>query len=426
MGALTTTLTTFLGVFTLGYTNLLPATLSLALMLLAIELVLFGIYFAFGAKNFADIFFKILFIGFWWWIINAFPTLMTMVMNSFVSWGAIAGGTAPAVAQSLMLDPSAIAGFGMTAAAPVIMEMNAFGLTDVGSKILYGLLALIMIGLFFVIAIQVFITVLEFYLVVALTSILLPFAFIKKTAFLAEKAIGAVISFGIKLMVLTFIISIAQPVLAALVLPAGGVTLNGVFALILSVGALAVLTLHAPGIAAGIMSGAPSLTAGSMATTGMAGGMAVAGGATLGAGATAAAARLGSSATQGAARLTGAARSGAAIGSAAGNIGGSSRGGTAGLAVAGAARGVGSALTESTRQGSSNLTSRVTGPIKDSFRQGSRAAAGLPNTSATTSAGSSPSKAPAWTVSSMANLSHAVRYASHSSMPSGGGNNFKV
>ncbi len=420
MGALTEALTNFLAIFALGYTNLAPATIDLALTLLSIEFVLFGIYFAFGARNFVDVFFKILFIGFWWWIINAFPTLMTMVLNSFISWGAIAGGSSAGAIAPLMLDPSAIAGYGMTAIEPITVAMNNLGWRETGLSIFYGLIALIILVLFFVIAIQVFITVLEFYLVVALTSILLPFAFIKRTAFLAEKAIGAVVAFGIKLMVLAFIITVAQPVLAGLIID-GPVTYQSMFALLLVAGALAVLVLHAPGVAAGIMAGSPSLTMANVATTALAAGAAATGGGAAALGATRAAASLGGSSVRGAARLTGGAAAGAAVGKIAGNVAGGGAISRAAYTGAGAARGVGSVLTQSAREGVSNMTASV----KSNIGSGARAAVGQ-SSSASTTAGSNNSHAPSWAAASLSSLSTATRMAAHAGGPTGGGSNFRL
>ena len=117
---LTATLNNFLAIFSLGYHNLWASTLWLFVTLLAIEIVLFGIYYAFGAKNFVDAFWKVIFIGFWWWVVNAFPALTSMVMNSFVAWGNTAGGGGPMD----ILDPSAIAAQGMTAAEPITDAMK--------------------------------------------------------------------------------------------------------------------------------------------------------------------------------------------------------------------------------------------------------------------------------------------------------------
>ncbi|MCP4336048.1 MAG: P-type conjugative transfer protein TrbL [Gammaproteobacteria bacterium] len=388
---LTTTLSNFLAIFSLGYSNLWGSTLWLFVTLLAMEIVLFGIYYAFGAKNFVDAFWKVIFIGFWWWVVNAFPALTTMMLNSFVAWGNTAGGGGPVN----ILDPSAIAAQGMAAAEPITLAMENAGSLQVGRKLLLALLWLVVLLIFFIIAIQIFITVLEFYLVVALSSILLPFALLNKTKFLAEKAIGGVISFGIKLMVLAFLMTVAQPILALAVLPADP-SYNQIMALVLTVGALGILVWNVPGIAAGMLAGSPSLTAGTAvqaaAIGAVGGGAAVAGGLA----ATRAAAALGGSAARGAANLGGGVRAGAALSSTfqTGGTGARVAGG-----VAGGIRGGASALTQSIRGGVSRLTSGATTGLKSSYQSGGRAALGLPSRTSTTAATSGSTARPSWAAS---------------------------
>ena len=72
---------------------------------------------------------------------------------------------------------------------------------------------------YFLIGIQIFITYLEFYVIATLALILLPFGVNRRTAFLGEKAIGAVLSFGIKLMVLAFIAAVADSACQDVVTP---------------------------------------------------------------------------------------------------------------------------------------------------------------------------------------------------------------
>ena len=55
--------------------------------------------------------------------------------------------------------------------------------------------------------------VIEYYLVVTLATCLIPFGISQHTRFLAEKAIGAVVAVSVKLMVLSFIIALIQPVI---------------------------------------------------------------------------------------------------------------------------------------------------------------------------------------------------------------------
>src|SRR3546814_5058052 len=67
---------------------------------------------------------------------------------------------------------------------------------------------LIVVLAFFVLAIQVFVTIIEFKLVTLAGFVLLPFAFFNRTAFMAEKVLGHVISSGVKVLVLAVITGI--------------------------------------------------------------------------------------------------------------------------------------------------------------------------------------------------------------------------
>src|SRR3546814_6313652 len=61
---------------------------------------------------------------------------------------------------------------------------------------------------FFVLAVQVFVTILEFKLVTLAGFVLLPFAFFGRTAFMAERVLGHIVSSGIKVLVLAVITGI--------------------------------------------------------------------------------------------------------------------------------------------------------------------------------------------------------------------------
>jgi type IV secretion system protein TrbL len=138
---------------------------------------------------------------------------------------------------------------------------------------------------FFVLAVQLFITIIEFKLTTLAGFVLVPFALFGKTAFLAERVLGNVITSGIKLMVLAIVVGIGSNIFGTIVTPASGaITLNHLVSTILAALAVFGLAIFVPGIAAGLVTGAPQLGAGAaVATTAGAVGAGVAGGAlTLG------------------------------------------------------------------------------------------------------------------------------------------------
>ncbi len=67
---------------------------------------------------------------------------------------------------------------------------------------------------FFVLAIQLFITLIEFKLTTLAGFVLVPFALWNKTSFLAEKVLGNVVSSGIKVLVLAVIVGIGSGLFA--------------------------------------------------------------------------------------------------------------------------------------------------------------------------------------------------------------------
>ena len=136
---------------------------------------------------------------------------------------------------------------------------------------------------FFILAVQLFITILEFKLTTLAGFVLVPFALWNKSAFLAERVLGNVISAGIKLMVLAVILGIGSTLFGAFAdsFAGGDITIEQALATVLGALSLFMLGIFGPGIAAGIVSGRPQLGAGAVA--GSAAGLALGGAAATGA-----------------------------------------------------------------------------------------------------------------------------------------------
>jgi type IV secretion system protein TrbL len=125
---------------------------------------------------------------------------------------------------------------------------------------------LIIVGCFFVMACQICLAVIEYYLVVTLATCLIPFGVSSHTKFIAEKAIGASVAVSVKLMVLSFLVALIQPVLGQIHFSGGGdIKMNELMAMILVSGLLACVVWLAPGLAADLLAGSPSLGAAAIA-----------------------------------------------------------------------------------------------------------------------------------------------------------------
>jgi type IV secretion system protein TrbL len=132
---------------------------------------------------------------------------------------------------------------------------------DIADAIVFGLSYILIVLCYFIIAIQVFLTVLEYYLITALSGIFIPFGIFPPTKFLAEKAIGAVVSAGVKMMVLSFLLAVVDPVLKSISFSGADITYNELWSVLLTAGAIAFLAWNAPGMAAGLLAGCPTLSA---------------------------------------------------------------------------------------------------------------------------------------------------------------------
>jgi len=345
-GILTTLLNAFLAVFSAGPGHLAPAAARILFLLAGIELTLAGIWWVLKGENvLVGLMQKTLLLCLFSFFVANWTTLINTVLDGFVWSGFTAAGSTPAAGAALIKNPSAIITQAFVSTQPIADQISMLKFYDLGSLFMYGWAYIFTIIAFFMLAIQVFVTYLEFYLVAALSLVLVPFGVFKHTAFIAERAFGSVVSFGVKLMVLSFIIAAAQPVLAQITLPAEPTWQQSYMVLLASM-SIAFLAWHAPGIAAGMISGGPSLTAGTAA--GFVASSAF--GAFAGAAAASSAARAtaaGSvSATRAAANGLGTILAGAQLGAASGQLGGSGTAGQAAAAVTGGAGALGRSAAE--------------------------------------------------------------------------------
>ena len=280
----------------------------LSTTLIVIDITLAGIFWAMSENTnvIAQLLRKVLYVGFFAFIITNFAVLSNVVFDSFVGLGLRAGGSSLTAAD--IMRPGFVANTGFTAAAPLLTEIGeltgpvGFFVHFVTIFIL-GVSWIIVVFAFFLLAIQLFITIIEFKLTALVGFVLVPFALWNKTTFLAERVLGNVITSGVKLMVLTVIVAIGSTLFAGLSANLASGDIRVVQALSTVLGALSVfgLGIFGPGIASGLISGAPQLGAG--AAIGAVGGAAA--GAAVGLGAAKGAAGAASSAVKAGASLAG-------------------------------------------------------------------------------------------------------------------------
>lgn len=306
----------------------------LATTLVAIDVTLAALFWTWGTDEdiIARLIKKTLFVGVFAYLIGNWNNLARIVFESFAGLGLKASGTALSSAD--FLRPGRIAQVGLDAGRPMLEAIS--GLMGYVSffenfiQIVVLLLCwIIVLFAFFILAIQLFVTLIEFKLTTLVGFVLIPFGLFGKTAFVAERVLGNVVSSGVKVMVLAAIVGIGSTLFSQFTTSASGAQIGIEDAMALMLAALALLGLgiFGPGIASGIISGGPQLGTGAAVGTGIAAGgmmMAGAGLVTGSASALAGAARAtaGLAGSASAAFRTGASIGGADVGASAAKTGG--------------------------------------------------------------------------------------------------------
>ncbi len=366
---------------------------------------------------------KVLYVGAFAFILNNFNSLSGIVFRSFAGLGLVASGSS--MTQGQLLQPGRLARVGVEAGAPIMKQISDLtGFPEVFANLdvitVLFLAWLVLIVSFFVLAVQLFVTLIEFKLTTLAGFVLVPFALWNKTAFLAERVLGNVVSSGIKVLVLAVIVGIGTGLFAEFTVPPG--TEPSIdHALVIMLAALAMLGLgiFGPGIATGLVSGAPQLGAGAAAGTVLgAAGLAVAGGAAVAGAASAVAA--GARMAPGAARAAiggGAAAARSASSMASGAKSAYQAGATA--SGAGGMRAAGAGLANAARSGASAAGQRVAAGAK-AVKDGmvsfvADAAAPAASKAAEVNGSSTPSAEPAWAkqMRRKQQMTHAATTAAH-------------
>ncbi|MBK1822308.1 P-type conjugative transfer protein TrbL [Burkholderia orbicola] len=406
--------------------------------LVAIDMTLAGLYWALGHATgqgedvMAKLIRKVLYVGAFAYIIGNFNMLAGIVFRSFAGLGLTATGSA--VSMETFLQPGHLAKTGIDAAAPIldqISEMAGFPevFINITPIVVMFLAWFTVIVCFFVLAVQLFITLIEFKLTTLAGFVLVPFALWNKTAFLAEKVLGNVVSSGIKVLVLAVIVGIGTGLFAEFQVTPDEPSIDHALVVMLASLAMLALGIFGPGIATGLISGGPQLGAGAMAgaALGAAGTAVAVGAAATGVGgavaagarmAPAAAGAIGSGA-RAAASTASSARSAFQAGSAA--AGGGLKGAAAG--VGNVARTGAQAAGQKVAAGARAFGERVAGAFRG---EGGTATGGSAEASASETGPSSAAadqKQPAWAkrLHRRQQIAHAATTAAHTLRGGDGG-----
>lgn len=242
--------------------------------LIVIDMTIAGLYWAMshttgqGDDVIAKLLRKVLYVGAFAYIIGNFNWLAGIVFRSFTGLGLTATGST--LSMENFLQPGRLAKVGIDAGAPILEQIGDLAgfpevFTNLDPIVVLFLAWLVVILCFFVLAVQLFITLIEFKLTTLAGFVLVPFALWNKTSFLAEKVLGNVVSSGVKVLVLAVIVGIGSGLFAEFQTVPDEPSVNHALVVMLASLALLALGIFGPGIATGLISGGPQLGAGAMA-----------------------------------------------------------------------------------------------------------------------------------------------------------------
>ncbi len=347
----------------------------IATTLIVIDVTLAALFWSWGGDDdiMARLVKKTLFVGVFAYLISNWSNLARIVFESFAGLGLKASGTDFSVSD--LMRPGKVAQTGLDAGRPLLDSISnlmgywSFFENFIQIACMFFAWALVLLA-FFILSIQLFVTLIEFKLATLAGFVLIPFGLFGKSAFMAERVLGNVISSGIKVLVLAVVIGIGSTLFSEFTSGFDGATpsIDDAMAIVLAALSLLGLGIFGPGIANGLVSGGPQLGAGVAVGTGLAAG-----------GMVAVAAAAGGAVVSGGASLAGgalaAARGGAALAGGASTAYGLGAAGQSGVSAA--ASGLGNVVSTSSKAAVSPLkraSARAADGLKRSYEAGSKAA----------------------------------------------------
>lgn len=294
-------LDTFRNASVTGMVNLKPAALGLVAVLGILDITaMWGLYF--GEMRVREIMGKVIKIGFFVILILNWGPITTAVEDTFVKVGQIASAHQTATKPSSIMvegtkkmyrlwnnaiydipmsdtakssdnipyydsngnlnkDATKMVEADKKANAPT-NPFSGLGesIAAIPGRIIKIILALAIFIAFAFIALNVLLCFVEFYLTTALSIILLPFGVNSHTSFISQKALGAVVNFGVKLMIMIFLLGLMSTMISKM----DAITNDDygkLFEAVLQACMYAFLIWKLPSLISGMLSGTPSMGA---------------------------------------------------------------------------------------------------------------------------------------------------------------------
>jgi type IV secretion system protein TrbL len=206
-----------------------------------------------------SLFRKIMWIGFMYAVLIYANTWIPAVINSFIEAGATASGVGA-------LNPGEVVTQGLAIAAKMLWTMKHWGLLFQPVTMIVGIVsALGVVFAFFLIALQLLLTLIESYIVTGAGIFLLGFAAFRGTATISERYLSYVMAVGIKLFMIYLIVGAGAtlaPQWGALISEDSMQTFAVPLAVLCAAAAYGVVAWHIPSLASSAISGTVGFGAG--------------------------------------------------------------------------------------------------------------------------------------------------------------------
>ena len=223
---------------------------------------------------------KVLLVGFFAFLVAQWPTLAATVVNGFAALGLKAGGGTMDV-TTFTQSPSKIVIAGINVIGGLLQYIKKISpgpiefFAHIDVVVITIVVAIGILIAFVILAVEVVVTIIEFHIVTLVAFVTVPFGVLTQTSFMSERAIGYVVSVGVKMMALGLVVSLGTTIFDNYtVSPDPGI--NEETGLLLAAVVMVMLALKIPAIAGALISGGPQLNAGSavMGAAGVAAGVA--------------------------------------------------------------------------------------------------------------------------------------------------------
>jgi P-type conjugative transfer protein TrbL len=185
-------------------------------ILIGIDVVLAALAWAAGEDEVIQAFAKkVLYVGFFAFILNNWNSLAQAIFKSFAALGLKATGSSLSYAN--FLRPGKLAQAGVQGADVLLAQIQRLsGFPEVfwnlSEIMLMALSWVVTLIAFFVLAIMLFLAVIEFKLTTLKGFILVPFALWRRTSFIAEPVLGQVITSGVRILVFAVVTGIGTQI----------------------------------------------------------------------------------------------------------------------------------------------------------------------------------------------------------------------